>query len=200
MQDVCSTSLPASIPSRTVVRGTQPIPDNAPRPTPAPCTGQEVQPNSGMSCRKLADQYAVPLGAIYAAIGGTSMDCTNMSAPLCLPNPCELEVLDSPEIWDQTWYEWHQRQFIVTRLKNANGHQWFYCQGLQCYRGAISVLESVYPWILRRACVWPERLSWTARRPVFAPGSDRGTNCDDRFLHYGHSSRADKVWHSSGLR
>lgn len=102
MQEVCSTSLPASIPSRTVVQGTLAIPDGAPSPTPAPCTGQRVQPNS-TSCKELADKYQVPLGAIYAATGGIDQDCTNVSSTLCLPQPCELETLDSPDIWKQTW-------------------------------------------------------------------------------------------------
>lgn len=103
IQSVCSTTVPATIPQQTIVRGTQTIPSGAPSPTPEPCNGQKVYAPSTQSCKSLAASYNVPLAAAYAATGGLEGDCTISENYICLPNACKLLTLDMPDVWDVTW-------------------------------------------------------------------------------------------------
>ncbi|KAF9889729.1 hypothetical protein FE257_007035 [Aspergillus nanangensis] len=104
LQSACSTTVAATIPQETMVKGTQTIPAGAPSPTPKPCNGQVVDAPSSLTCQALAEKYNVPLGAAYGATGGDEVeaDCAITETAACLPKACELLTLEGPDIWQVT--------------------------------------------------------------------------------------------------
>lgn len=62
------------------------------------CLGQLIQPfDNYRSCFNISDTYNVSTGAIVAATGDQSCE---FSSPICLPLPCEIDI-----VWDHpSWY------------------------------------------------------------------------------------------------
>lgn len=97
MEEVCSTSIPLTTATRTYYSGTATPATTITTAPPATttCAGQLVQP-AGLSCREMAEEYGVPEGAI--TIASNSHSC-NFDQPICLPQPCELDVVHFGDTW-----------------------------------------------------------------------------------------------------
>jgi hypothetical protein len=108
IQSNCSTSLPVTTYGTTLSLATATATASGSTaamsttatasPASVPCFGQLVQPfDRYRSCFNISDTYNVSTGAIVAATG--EIDCEFYS-PICLPFPCEIDV-----VWDNpSWY------------------------------------------------------------------------------------------------
>lgn len=102
MQKKCSTSLPYTTSSSTLLVATSTSTTTTPTtsgsagggPTPTPtCLGQIVQPQANyLTCNDLSDKYNISTGD--ARVASQDYSC-QFDKPVCLPLPCQLET-----IWD----------------------------------------------------------------------------------------------------
>lgn len=112
IQSNCSTSLPVATYGTTlsVVSATATVAQStgiattsttSVSPASTTCLGQLVEPfNTSRSCFNISDTYNVSTGTIIAATG--NFGC-HFDSPICLPLPCEIDV-----VWDSpSWYVPH---------------------------------------------------------------------------------------------
>ena len=109
IQSNCSTSLAVTTYGTTlsVATATATVADStnvaasstaSASPASTSCLGQLIQPfDKYQSCFTISDTYNVSTGAIVAATGDQSCE---FYSPICLPLPCEIDV-----VWDHpSWY------------------------------------------------------------------------------------------------
>lgn len=109
IQSNCSTSLPVTTygttlsvatATATVSKSTALVTSStsSASATSTSCLGQLIQPfDKYRSCFNISDTYNVSTGAIIAATGDQGCE---FHSPICLPFPCEIDV-----VWDHpSWY------------------------------------------------------------------------------------------------
>lgn len=154
MESVCSTSVALTTATRTYYSGpaTPTTTSASAPPATTTCAGQLVQP-AGQSCHELAMDYKVPEGAI--TIAANSHSC-NFDQPVCLPEPCELDVTKFGDTCETllTRFSTPETNVTLTQLLKWN-------RGILGRCDALQVGQSV--------CKSPPGGAFKPGGPVFAP-------------------------------